>query len=102
MAERRRRGGNAVRGGARVSGVSDRGAAAKALRGGRAGNATDPIATVIQLDISTAAPANGSGTGLTGQYWDNTGFTGSPKVTRTDPGVNFAWRNESVRPVASL
>jgi alpha-L-fucosidase len=66
-----------------------------------AGNATNPIATVIQLDISTAAPAGGSGTGLTGQYWDNTGFSGSPKVTRTDRRLNFAWRFDG-SPAASI
>ena len=57
-----------------------------------AGAATNAIATVIQLDIAVPKPVNGTGTGLTGQYWDNASFTGSPKLTRTDKTLNFAWR----------
>ena len=34
----------------------------------------------------------GTGTGLTGRYWTDTGFIGTPKVSRTDRTLNFAWR----------
>jgi alpha-L-fucosidase len=56
------------------------------------GNATNPIATVIQLDYTAPVTPAGTGTGLAAQYWDNPTFTGSPRVTRTDPTLNFAWR----------
>jgi alpha-L-fucosidase len=56
------------------------------------GNATNPIATVIQLDYTSSTKPVGTGTGLTAQYWDNATFTGTPKVTRVDPALNFAWR----------
>src|SRR5207247_1006582 len=36
----------------------------------------------------------GTGTGLTGQYFDNIDFT-SLKITRTDPTVNFDWGSGS-------
>jgi len=56
------------------------------------GNATNAIATVIQLDVSQPAPVAGTGTGLAAHYWDNATFSGTPKVTRTDRTLNFAWR----------
>ncbi|WP_374118228.1 alpha-L-fucosidase [Streptomyces sp. RKAG337] len=56
------------------------------------GAAVNATATVIELTYAPPQPANGTGTGLTAQYWDNTSFSGAPKVTRTDPTVNFAWR----------
>jgi alpha-L-fucosidase len=57
------------------------------------GAATNAIATVIEADISTPAPAPaGTGTGLKAEYFNNTGFTGAPAVTRVDPTVNYAWR----------
>jgi alpha-L-fucosidase len=34
----------------------------------------------------------GTGTGLVGQYWANSSFSGTPVLTRTDPTLNFAWR----------
>jgi alpha-L-fucosidase len=57
-----------------------------------AGAATNPIATVIELSVRLPAAARGTGTGLTGRYWTNPDFTGAPAVTRTDRGLNFAWR----------
>jgi alpha-L-fucosidase len=58
-----------------------------------AGAAPDPIASVIALDIAPSAPTPpGSGTGLRAEYFTNTGFTGTPTVTRTDPVINFNWR----------
>jgi alpha-L-fucosidase len=56
------------------------------------GSSTNSLATVIELSISTTAPQAGSGTGLRAQYWDNPSFSGTAKVTRTDPTLNFAWR----------
>lgn len=58
------------------------------------GVAGSPIATVIEADISVAAPTPaGGGTGLKAEFWNNTTFTGSPVVTRTDATVNYAWRH---------
>ncbi|MEV6866420.1 alpha-L-fucosidase [Streptosporangium subroseum] len=57
------------------------------------GGATNAIATVIEADITTTAPtAAGTGSGLKAEFWNNTTFTGTPAVTRTDPTVNYAWR----------
>lgn len=56
------------------------------------GAATNDIATVIELTIRTPAALGGTGTGLTGRYWTNAGSSGTPKVTRTDRTLNFAWR----------
>jgi beta-glucosidase len=43
------------------------------------------------VDSSYLTPSSGSGTGLTGQYYNNTGMTGTPVLTRNDPNVNFLW-----------
>ncbi|MGP3974180.1 alpha-L-fucosidase [Streptomyces sp. 8N114] len=57
------------------------------------GNATNSAATVIKLSITPASPtAEGSGTGLKAEIFDNDQLSGSPKVTRTDPTINNAWR----------
>jgi alpha-L-fucosidase len=57
------------------------------------GAATNPIATVIEADIAPAAAAPvGGGTGLKAEFWNNTIFSGTPAVSRTDPTVNYAWR----------
>ncbi|WP_214417028.1 alpha-L-fucosidase [Sphaerisporangium fuscum] len=57
------------------------------------GPATNSIATVIEADITTPAPAAvGTGTGLKAEFWNNTTFTGAPALSRTDPTVNYAWR----------
>ncbi|GAA0420077.1 hypothetical protein Acor_29950 [Acrocarpospora corrugata] len=57
------------------------------------GAATNTIATVIEADIVPTAPrVVGTGTGLKAAYWNNTTFTGSPAVIRTDPTANYAWR----------
>lgn len=56
------------------------------------GNAPDPIASVIALDIVPRTPAErGTGTGLTARFWPNNTFTGTPAVTRRDPTVNYNW-----------
>src|SRR5439155_11897525 len=56
------------------------------------GSATNAFATVIELSYPPPGSTNGTGTGLRAQYWDNTSFSGTPKVTRTDPSLNFVWR----------
>jgi beta-glucosidase len=35
--------------------------------------------------------ADSADQGLKGEYFDNTGFDGAPKLTRTDPVINFDW-----------
>lgn len=42
------------------------------------------------LLFASSPPAFAGGTGLTGEYYDNSDFT-SLKVTRTDATVNFNW-----------
>ncbi|MBO2449506.1 alpha-L-fucosidase [Actinomadura barringtoniae] len=57
------------------------------------GNATNAAATVIRLRIAPAAAAGpGTGTGLKAEIFDNDQLSGTPKVTRTDPAINYAWR----------
>jgi alpha-L-fucosidase len=59
------------------------------------GTANSSIATVIELTVALQAGGiTGTGTGLKAQYWTNTTFTGTPALTRTDPGLNFAWRTK--------
>jgi len=65
------------------------------------GSATNPIATVIELSITTPPRSTGTGTGLTARYWNNASFSGTPRVTRTDPTLNFAWRYQG-SPAASI
>lgn len=57
------------------------------------GAPTTPAATVIELtvDPGPTAPA-GSGTGLAMEIFDNAELSGTPRVTRTDPAVDHAWR----------
>ena len=38
---------------------------------------------------SVLSPAEGTGAGLTAEYWDNTTFSGDPGVTRLEPQVNY-------------
>ncbi len=45
-------------------------------------------------------PVTGSGTGLTGAYYDNVDFEGTPQ-TRTDPTINFWW-DDGISPMAGL
>ncbi|WP_433175498.1 alpha-L-fucosidase [Actinoallomurus sp. CA-150999] len=57
------------------------------------GNATNASATVIELSIAPQDPAApGTGTGLKAEIFDNDQLSGTPKVTRTDPSINYAWR----------
>jgi beta-glucosidase len=43
--------------------------------------------------------ANSTVEGLTGEYFNNTGLTGSPAITRVDPQINFDWN--AATPVAN-
>lgn len=43
----------------------------------------------VPSDVLT--PASGSGHGLTGQYYDNQTWSGTPVLTRTDPNLDFTW-----------
>jgi beta-glucosidase len=43
------------------------------------------------IPSSAFTPPSGTGSGLQGQYYDNTDLSGSPAVTRTDPNVDFTW-----------
>ncbi|WP_406395939.1 alpha-L-fucosidase [Streptomyces sp. NBC_00887] len=57
------------------------------------GDDTNPAATVIKLSITPPAPtAEGTGTGLKAEIFDNDQLSGSPRATRTDPTINYAWR----------
>jgi glucan endo-1,3-alpha-glucosidase len=49
--------------------------------------------------ISAASTGAVTGTGLTGQYFDNMDFT-NPKLTRTDASINFNWASGS--PVSTM
>ena len=65
------------------------------------GARTNDIATVIELTVTLPDAVTGTGTGLRGQYWTNTTFSGTPAVTRTDRTLNFAWRT-SGSPASSI
>jgi len=79
--------------------VLDTGAAVTLTRSGDGydltptGASTSAIANVIEADLSVpgAAPA-GTGTGLKAEFWNNTTFSGTPVVTRTDATLNYASR----------
>src|SRR5258708_18151897 len=57
-----------------------------------AGSATSALA-----NLTVTSGMAGSGSGLTGQYYDNIDFT-NLKVTRTDATVNFYWGSGSPDP----
>ncbi|QDQ14449.1 alpha-L-fucosidase [Streptomyces spectabilis] len=57
------------------------------------GAATNPTATVIALKVDPGrASRPGDGKGLKQEVFDNAELSGTPKVTRTDPTVNHAWK----------
>ncbi len=45
--------------------------------------------------VPVAQGCNGTGTGLTGAYYDNISLSGTPVITRTDISIDFNWRKES-------
>jgi fibronectin type 3 domain-containing protein len=46
--------------------------------------------------------SSGTGTGLKGDYFTNTGLSGSPTLTRTDATVNFVWSSTPPDPSIGL
>ncbi|MBO0829855.1 MAG: glycoside hydrolase family 3 C-terminal domain-containing protein, partial [Streptosporangiales bacterium] len=49
----------------------------------------DSAIPAVPADVLT--PSSGTGSGLTGQYYDNQTWSGTPVLTRTDPTVDFTW-----------
>jgi beta-glucosidase len=49
----------------------------------------DSSMPTVPADVLT--PASGTGSGLTGEYYDNQTWSGTPVLTRTDPTVDFTW-----------
>lgn len=57
------------------------------------GAATNDIATVVELKVDPGPTARpGKGKGLKQEIFDNAELTGAPKITRTDPSINHAWK----------
>ena len=54
----------------------------------------------MPIEHTALRPATGSGYGLTGEYFNNQDFSGTPVLTRTDRNVNFNW--DKVVPVSGL
>ncbi len=54
----------------------------------------------IPIEHTALRPTQGSGDGLTGEYFSAADFSGSPVLTRTDRNINFNW--DKVVPVAGL
>jgi LmbE family N-acetylglucosaminyl deacetylase len=67
---------------------------ARAFDDGGASGTSSPTGVAVE---SAGTPAPGSGTGLRGEYYDNSGFT-SLRLTRTDAVVDFAWGEGSPDP----
>ena len=49
------------------------------------------LTPVSLADLQAGTPVVGTGDGLTGCYYANTNFAGTPVMTRVDPLVNFNW-----------
>ena len=58
-----------------------------------AGNSAN--STLPDVPASALTPASGTGTGLTGQYYNNMNLTGTPAFTRTDGPVDINWNGAS-------
>jgi beta-glucosidase len=58
-----------------------------------AGNTAN--ATLPDVPASVLKPSSGSGSGLTGQYYNNMTLSGTPAFTRTDSTVDFNWNSGS-------
>ena len=50
------------------------------------------VEAISKLDLPPGTPQVGTGDGLTGRYYSNTNFSGTPVMTRVDPLVNLNWR----------
>lgn len=55
--------------------------------------------SVTVLDVVQPGVVVGTGTGLRGDYYNITNFTGAPTLTRTDPTVDFNWGAGSPDPL---
>jgi chitodextrinase len=50
------------------------------------------VSSAVTITVSNPPPPpSGSGTGLSGQYFDSPDFSGAPVVSRLDPQVDFSW-----------
>jgi hypothetical protein len=58
--------------------------------GARAHTVSTPAANTTYTATYRAAGSGGTGTGLSGVYFDNSNFTGT-SVTRIDPTIDFSW-----------
>ena len=58
--------------------------------------------TVFIDNVRITYAATGTGTGLRGEYFTNTGLSGSPTLTRTDATVNFTWSSTPPDPSIPL
>jgi hypothetical protein len=58
--------------------------------------------TVFIDNVRITYAATGTGTGLKGDYFTNTGLSGSPALSRTDATVNFNWSSTPPDPVIPL
>ena len=54
----------------------------------------------MPIEHTALHPKSGSGSGLTGEYFNGNDFSGTPVLTRTDRNVNFNW--DKVVPVAGV
>ncbi|HXC97040.1 MAG TPA: glycoside hydrolase family 3 C-terminal domain-containing protein [Edaphobacter sp.] len=54
----------------------------------------------MPIEHTALRPANGSGDGLTGEYFNSRDFSGQPILKRTDRNINFNW--DKVTPVDGL
>ena len=54
----------------------------------------------MPIEHTALHPASGSGSGLTGVYFDSSDLTGKPVLTRVDRNINFNW--DKVVPVKGL
>ncbi len=50
------------------------------------------VTPISRPDLPPGTPLMGTGDGLTGRYYSNTNFAGTPAMSRVDPLVNFNWR----------
>jgi beta-glucosidase len=72
-----------------LAGITARAASAGVKVTSAQGSAGD-VASPTLVPSSALAPGTGSGSGLTGTYWNNGDFSGSPVLIRVDPGVDLS------------
>jgi beta-glucosidase len=72
-----------------LAGIIARAAAAGVTVTSAQGSAGD-VASPTLVPSSVLAPSTGSGPGLLGTYWNNGDFSGTPVLTRVDPGVDLS------------